>query len=138
MMLYSTKPIQTLRIRWQRLVNAKGQTCDRCGMTETAVVDAAEKLSRCLKELDIAVILEKEAINESTFLEKPLESNRIWIDGKPLEAWLGAISGQSRCCSACGDEDCRTVTIDGKTYEAVPAELIVKAGLLAAAQLIRG
>jgi hypothetical protein len=130
--------MKTLQIRWQRLVDEQGQTCDRCGITEAAVGNAIRKLKRSLKALDIAVVLEKKALSRSTFLKDPLESNRIWIAGKPLEQWLSATSGQSKCCSTCGDSDCRTVTVDGNTYEAIPAELIVRAGLLAGAQLLHG
>ena len=132
------KKMKVLPIRWQRLVDEQGQTCDRCGTTETAVEDAIQKLKRSLKELDIDVVLEKKALSPSTFSKDPLQSNRIWIAGEPLEAWLSATSGQSQCCSTCGDSECRTVTVDGKTYEAIPAELIVKAGLLAGAQLLHG
>jgi hypothetical protein len=32
--------------------------------------------------------------------------------------------------------DCRTVVVGDKVYEAIPAELIVRAGLLAAAEMI--
>ena len=130
--------MNTLKIRWQRLVDERGQTCDRCGTTETAVVNAVEKLKRCLGELGIDVVLEKEALSPSTFHKNPLESNRIWIAGEPLEKWLSATIGQSKCSSACGDSDCRTLTVEGETYEAIPAELIVKAGLLAGAQLLHG
>jgi hypothetical protein len=128
--------MKKLHIIWQRLVDEQGRTCDRCGMTETAVGDAVEKLKRSLKELNIDVVLKKEILSPSTFRKDPLESNRIWIAGQPIEKWLSATSGQSKCCSTCGDSDCRTVTVDGKTYEAIPAELIVKAGLLAGAQLL--
>ena len=126
-----------VKILWQRLVDERGQTCDRCGTTEAAVEEAVQKLKRSLKELGIAVVLEKKTLSPSTFLKDPLESNRIWVAGEPIEKWLSATSGQSKCCSSCGDSDCRTVTVDGKTYEAIPAELIVKAGLLAGAQLLR-
>lgn len=124
----------TLHVVWQRLVDDHGQTCDRCGATEASVETAVEKLSRALAELDIEVVLEKRTISPSAFRQDPLASNRIWIAGEPLETWLSASSGQSRCCDTCGDRDCRTLTIDGQTYEAVPVELIVKAGLLAGAQ----
>jgi hypothetical protein len=129
--------MKTLEILWQRLVDERGQTCDRCGTTETAVEEAVQKLKCSLQGLEIDVVLEKKALTPSTFLEDPLESNRIWIAGEPIEEWLSATSGQSKCCSACGDSDCRTVTVDGETYEAIPAELIVKAGLLAGAQLLQ-
>lgn len=130
--------MKTLRIKWQRLVDEKGETCDRCGATESAVDETLQRLKSSLLPLDIDVLLEKEAISHSAFSSAPLESNRIWISGKPIEEWLSATSGKSRCCSACGDSDCRTLIIDGKTYEAIPAELIIKAGLLAAAQLLEG
>jgi hypothetical protein len=130
------KKMKVLQIRWQRLVNEQGQTCNRCGTTETAIEDALQKLKRSLKELGIDVVLEKKALSPSVFSKDPLQSNRIWIAGKPLEQWLSATTGQSQCCPTCGDSECRTVTVDGKTYEAIPAELILKAGLLAGAQLL--
>jgi hypothetical protein len=101
------------------------------------VEEAVNKLKGTLKGLGIDVILEKSAISPSEFSKDTLESNRIWIDGKPIEEWLSATSGQSKCCTVCGDSDCRTVTVGGKTYEAIPTELIVKAGLLAGAELLR-
>ena len=90
--------MKKLQIRWQRLLDEQGQTCERCGMTETAVGGAVEKLKRSLGELGIDVVLEKAALDPSTFLKNPLESNRIWIAGEPLEKWLSATSGQSKCC----------------------------------------
>ena len=84
--------MKKLQVRWQRLVDEEGQTCDRCGMTETAVVDAVEKLKHSLKELEIDVVLKKEVLSQSTFLKEPLEPNRIWIAGEPLEKWVSATS----------------------------------------------
>lgn len=130
--------MNVLQIRWQRLVDEKGQTCDRCGITETLVDEAVNKLKGSLKGLGIDVVLEKNAISPSEFTKDTLQSNRIWIGGKPIEEWLSATSGQSKCCTVCGESDCRTVTVDGKTYEAIPSELIVKAGLLAGAELLQG
>lgn len=128
--------MNVLRIRWQRLVDEKGRTCDRCGTTETTVEEAVNKLEGSLKGLGIDVALEKNAISPAEFSKDTLQSNRIWINGKPIEEWLSATSGQSKCCTVCGESDCRTVTVGGKTYEAIPSELIVKAGLLAAAELL--
>ena len=130
--------MSTLLINWQRLVDDKGRTCDRCGTTEMAVEDAVQQLKRSLKELNIDVVLEKTEIDVTTFSKDTLQSNRIWIAGEPIEKWLSASSGKSRCCSTCGESDCRTLLIEGKTYEAIPAELIVQAGLMAGARLIQG
>jgi hypothetical protein len=127
---------RSLQILWQRLVDKQGQTCDRCGETETAVADAFQMLKRSLEKLDIEVILEKKVIAPAAFSKAPLESNRLWIAGKPIEEWLAATFGKSQCSSSCGDSECRTIVIDKTAYEAIPAELIVKAGLLAAAQIM--
>jgi len=128
--------MKTLTIRWQRLVNERGETCERCAATEQAVRDAAAALRQALHGLGIAVRLETDMLGPAGFAEAPLESNRLWLDDIPLEQWLGASSGASPCCSACGNAHCRTLELAGQSHEAIPAELIIRAGLLAAAQLL--
>jgi hypothetical protein len=125
---------RTLAILWRRLVKG-GETCDRCGGTYVQLQRAVARLSEALRPLGIAPTLETEEIDESTFRAAPSESNRIWIAGRPLEDWLGATAGSSRCCAACGDVDCRTVEFAGRAFETVPEELIVRAALRAAAEL---
>jgi len=53
-----------------------------------------------------------------------------------MEEWLGARVGSSRCCSVCGDSECRTVEVAGTTFEAIPEKLFLKAALIASAQLV--
>ena len=127
------KPV--LHVRWQRLADEKGQTCGRCGSTEKAAEDAVRKLRRSLKPIHVDVVLQMISINLAEFSKDPLSSDQIWVADKPIEEWLQAKVGQSPCCGACGDSECRTLTVDGKTYESIPTELIVRAGLLAGAQL---
>jgi hypothetical protein len=74
--------MKRLLIRWQRLVNGAGLTCDRCGDTGQAVEEAAAILRSSLGNLGIEVVLETEVLSESEFLEDTLESNRIWIAGR--------------------------------------------------------
>ncbi len=124
--------MRVLTIKWKRLIEG-GETCPRCGDTGTEVQKAAEALRRALAPLGIEVALDEVEIGLEEFKRQPLESNRISIDGRSIEEWLGGTTGQSPCCDVCGPNDCRTVTVDGKTYEAIPADLIVRAGLLAAA-----
>jgi hypothetical protein len=121
-----------LTILWQRLVK-DSQTCDRCGGTQLELRKAVEQLQGPLSALGFEPRLETQAIDEPTFTASPLESNRIWIAGIPMEHWLGASVGASRCCAACGGSDCRTVSVDNQTFETIPASLIVKAALAAAA-----
>jgi hypothetical protein len=128
-------PMRSLHIRWQRLVK-DGHTCTRCGDTEREVRRATDTLKQVLAPLGIEPQLEVADIDEAKFLAGPLESNRIWIADRPMEDWLSGSVGQSRCCSVCGDSDCRTVEIQGTVFETIPQQLIVQAGHLAAAELL--
>lgn len=78
---------------------------------------------------------EKESISKEKFGEEPTISNMIYINGRPLEKWIDADTGQSKCCDVCGDEECRTVIVGGKEREVVPSELIVSAGLEASSKI---
>jgi hypothetical protein len=120
---------------WQRLVSG-GETCPRCGSTQGAIEHAVATLTEALRPLNIEPTLETIALDRTTFNEAPAESNRIWIAGRPLEDWVGAEVSGSQCCSVCGNNECRTLQVDGASYEAVPESLIVKAGLAAASTLI--
>ncbi len=126
--------MQTLVIVWQRLLSLQGQTCDRCAATELALQQAVETLQQILAPLQIQVELHRQAMTLEQFNQDPQASNRIWIADKPLEEWLGAGTGSSPCCSVCGDAQCRTLECGNQSYDAIPPQLIIKAGLLAAAQ----
>lgn len=126
-----------LVIEWQRLLDEQKETCPRCGSTEQEVEKAVLELKRMLAASDVDVTLIKRAIDPETFKKDALQSNKILIAGKTLEEWLGATTGRSKCCETCGDADCRTVEYGGDTHEAIPAELIVRAGLIAAAYLFK-
>lgn len=124
-----------LPIVWQRLVSPDGKTCDRCHSTHIEMQRAFNTLTEALRPLGIEPTFETRAIDERSFKANPCESNRIWIAGKPMEEWLGAKVGSSRCCSVCGDSECRTVEVAGTTFEAIPEKLFIKATLIAAAHL---
>ena len=128
--------MKTLAIRWQRLVDERGQTCNRCGTTEKEIEKAFQSLKESLAPLGIEVTMEKIALDLKSFINNPDESNRVWIAERPLEVWLNAKTGRSPCCDICGDAECRTIEVDGQVYETIPSALIVKAGLQAASRLI--
>lgn len=128
--------MKTLTIRWQRLVIHGEQTCPRCQDTGDAAQRAFARLRKALAELDIEVQLQTDTLALPLFTTDPLQSNRIWIGERPLEEWLGAAVGQSPCCDACGDAQCRTIAL-ADTYEAIPEKLIIRAALLAAAELFK-
>ncbi|MHC4442511.1 MAG: DUF2703 domain-containing protein [Planctomycetota bacterium] len=131
-----TSSDRTLNVHWQRLVDETGQTCERCGNTQTEVRLAAKTLKRCLRPLNIDVALKETTIDPKTCALDISQSNRIFIDGRPVEGWLGGKVGMSLCgfcCQELGENvQCRTVTVDGQTHETIPAILIIRAGLLAA------
>lgn len=126
--------MKTLKIKWQRLIYDE-QTCPRCGSTEQEVEKAVSILRESLRPVGIRVVLEKGELTEAEFKKDPLESNKILIKGRPLEDWIGGKTGQSQCCSVCGTSDCRTIGVGGEVYEAIPVDLIIRAGLIAAAEL---
>lgn len=127
--------MKTLTIRWQRFVNENDQTCPRCEETGDTVKTAFAKLKKALAELNIEVELVKEALDISIFTKDPLQSNCIWIGGSLLEEWIGGRIGKSKCCDTCGESECRTISIGKNTFESIPENLIIRAGLLAAAEL---
>lgn len=129
--------MKSLPIVWQRLVT-DGQTCPRCALTGIEVERACEQLKKLLLPLQMKPVLEIKELNMPEFQSKPTESNRIWIAGKPMEDWLEASVGSSPCCSVCGDSECRTMAVNGQTFEAIPEELLVKAALIAALTLHSG
>lgn len=128
--------MKPLPILWKRLVSPEGKTCDRCSATYQEMLRAIKKLHQSLRPLGIEPSLEIREIDEESFKADPLESNRIWIAGRPMEEWLGASVGTSRCCSVCGTAECRTVEAEGITFEAIPEKLFLKAALAAASQLL--
>jgi anti-sigma factor RsiW len=128
--------MKNLSITWQRLVDESGSTCPRCAGTEQEMQRAVERLRTALEPLGVQPVLETREIAPATFMQQPDQSNRIWIGGRPLEDWLGARTGSSRCCDACGDEECRTLEINGASHEVIPEALMVRAGLIAASQML--
>jgi hypothetical protein len=128
--------MKTLTIEWQRLLDDQNQTCPRCSETGETVNTGFYKLKNALAELGIEVGLIQKAIDFSVFANNPLQSNSILINGKLLEDWIGGETGKSKCCDVCGDSECRTISFGENTFESIPENLIIKAGLLAAAELI--
>jgi hypothetical protein len=88
--------MKPLPVLWQRLVS-EAKTCDRCSATYQEMQRALEKLTQSLRPLGIDPRLEIRELDEKSFKADPSESNRIWIAGKPMEEWLGASVGSSRC-----------------------------------------
>lgn len=122
------KSKKVLTITWQRLIS-EGNTCPRCGSTEDELDKAVLELKEKLKPSGVKVILKKSELTLEEFKKNPLESNRILLNGKTLESLVSAKTGQSMCCNVCGDNQCRTIELNGESHEVITTDIIVKAGL---------
>ncbi len=93
-----------LNIKWQRLVS-NDETCERCRSTEEEVDEAVRKARpKSRTSLGIEVKLEKEPLLKKNLKRIQKKSNKIYINGKSMEEWTDADTGQSECCDVCGDE----------------------------------
>lgn len=127
--------MKLLPIVWQRLVTADGEACERGGNTYIEMLHAVEILRQELHPLGIKPVLCTRTISENEFKAHPKESTRIWICNKSLEEWLGAEAVESQYCADCDDASCQMRKINSMIFESVSLELILKAGLKAAAML---
>ncbi len=128
--------MKQLHILWQRLVSDAGTTCPRCHATGDEVRRAVSSLQHVLEPLGVELVLEEKAIDQASFLADPLKSNQILIGGHTIEHWLEGRTSSSRCCDECGDNECRTIEVGQQVYEAIPEELIVRAGVIAATRML--
>ena len=123
-----------LDILWQRVLIG-AETCERCGDTGGSVRRAAARLREILAPRGIEVLLTEKSLPPFAVVE----SNRVFFDGQALEDVLGAEVGMNHCQSCCellGEAtDCRTLRLEGQEYEALPEELLVRAGLIVAEKL---
>jgi hypothetical protein len=126
--------VRELEILWQR-VTVGAETCLRCGDTGESVRRAAEALQAELGPSGVAVRLVEKALPPFAVNE----SNRVFFNGRALEDILGARVGMNPCRSCCellgAETDCRTLILDGRVHEALPEELLLRAGRLAAQDL---
>ncbi len=127
--------MKILTIKWQRLVDGD-ETCPRCEATGEEINRGVEILQERLAPLGVTVTLVTGELDRTTWQADPGQSNRIWLADRPIEDWLEGLVGHSPCCEVCGEAECRTLELEGETYEVIPAALIVQAGIMAAASLI--
>lgn len=128
--------MKRIEVIWQRLVDEKGETCDRCNKTYLNLERAIERLTPLLKDIDVALDFRKKPLSMADFKKDPLSSNRVIINGKDIENILNLRVGQSSCCGPCGDSECRTIITDSGEKEDVEERLIIKAILKEVAEVL--
>jgi hypothetical protein len=129
-----TSADNVVTLKWQKVADKDGQTCNHCGATEISL----KKAMQLFEKEGIKAELEVVEVTVEDFAKNCSESNRLWVNGKPIEEVLQAEVGTAKCSGVCtthkADATCRTLVFDGKSYESIPAELIVKAGMIAQGQ----
>jgi len=128
--------MKKLDVTWQRLVDEKGETCDRCNKTYLNLESAIEKLKPLLINIGVAINFQKKALSMDEFKKNPFSSNEIIINRKKIENVLNLKVGQSGCCGPCGDSECRTVIDETGEKEEVEERLIIKAILKEVVEII--
>jgi hypothetical protein len=133
--LNSSKP--ALVLTWQRTTSSScGGCCGPCGITEKEVQAALASLRPDLGAMGIKVRLDEKM---PSAVAKKTNGTQMWIGGVPLETWLGAqnVPSSMSCCAgeAKGSGGCQSLSMAGQTYSVIPADLIVRAGMMAGEQL---
>lgn len=119
--------MSTLEIEWRHL-EKDGRTCLRCSDTLQSLQQVVSQLAAECAPRGVTITYRETKLP----LEQLSQSNLILFNGVPLESVLpGAVASESECPS-CGDlcgqpSFCRTVTVGGHTFEAIPAALIRQA-----------
>jgi hypothetical protein len=119
--------MKPLEIEWRHL-DKEGKTCDRCSDTGDSVRSAHQTLIRELQPQGWHVALKETLLTD----EQIPESNNILLNGIPLEQLIPGVRKSENCCVSCGDllgspTMCRTIISDGRTFEAIPAAMILEA-----------
>lgn len=120
-----------VRVVVERL-DVDGETCDRCAATLEAALTAEEQVAPRLAERGIAL----EIAERTLAAPEVAHSNRVLVNGHPVEEWLGGSVSMSECPS-CGDlvgqsTCCRAYEMEGVVSESLSANQIARAVLLAA------
>ena len=122
----------TLEIEWRHL-EKDGRTCLRCSDTLQSLQQVITQLAAECGPRGVRI-----AYRETKLPPEQLsQSNLILFNGVPLESVLPGASASENECQSCGDlcgqpSLCRSVSVEGRTFEALPAALIRQAACAAA------
>lgn len=121
-----------LTVEWQHIRGAKG-TCQRCTETGDALDALHDELADLVRPGQEVAITETILPNDALH-----DSNRVLINGTPIEEILDNARVDTTSCTGCGDLDaccesdaapaqCRAVVVDGTVHEPLSAQLIREA-----------
>ena len=112
-------------IEWKHIGKDVENTCERCGETGAALIQAIEKARPALEKEGISIRIIETLLPD----ERIAESNSIFFNGMPFEDLIGGMVTSTPCCScACivdaEEVECRAVDHNGAIYQSIPPELI--------------
>ena len=110
----------------ERLV-VEGETCERCGSTWEAALEAADMVAAEVAGIGLSVDVNEVPLSP----DRISDSNRVLVNGRSVEEWLDGSAAMTECAS-CGDllgesVCCRSYEIDGVTSDSLPVEDIARA-----------
>jgi len=119
--------MKTLEIEWRHL-DQDGRTCLRCSDTLQSLQQVITQLAVECAPRGVHIAYRETKLP----LEQLSQSNLILFNDIPLESVLPGASASESECLSCGDlcgkpSVCRTVSVAGHTFEAIPATLIRQA-----------
>ena len=123
-------------LSWQRPDAAACKGCEKCGITEKDMQKAAAELKNQLADKGIKVLVKPRAAVKGETCA--VSASNVWVCDVPLETWLAA-SVNTRPCDCKGSSqpmNCKALYLNGNEYQTIPPELVVDAGMRAAAMLI--
>jgi len=123
---------RTLVIHWRHAVCQNENPCERCINTPLEIQQAYENLKESLAGLGIVVTFEEKKIKE--------HDDHIYINDRDITDLLEGETIKTACMNCLDDKGdprtCNSLKLGDNTYEVIPAELIIKAGLVAASELV--
>jgi hypothetical protein len=109
-----------------------GETCDRCGDTREGVRAAVDDARSVLSTASVTLELIERELDPARLAD----SNRVLVNGRPAEEWLGGHAVVSDCpsCSELIDDSacCREIEVGGVRTEAVGRDVVFDAIMAAA------
>jgi hypothetical protein len=137
---------KVLTVAWHKILDEDGSVCDLSVDTEAVVKQACDELRRVLAPDGVDVVVK--TLSPAKEDGADCLCNRVLIQGRYVDEWLGAEVTKASCSgcpnqAGCTEGTAPTVTCAGKThmtyrgktYEIIPSNFIVMAGMIAAADL---
>ena len=119
--------MEIVKLTWQGLVSKNGEICEGCNKTYLNIENVITKLEPLILNFGIKVILEKKELSEEDLKKDHMSSNRIFINGEPIEEILNLEVGKGTSCKLCNDFKCRTIIDGDKETNEIPEKLIIAA-----------